>query len=136
MDTSQGQLDVVFVVSSIAACSLVVFIAYPENLDYVPLLVTGISLLAGILGGFSALLLSHMIGKAESERIKNWMHRRVKSTGVILFFGYMFIICAYGDLFADRLDLSFIDAIIGVFIIVFMFLRTLFYLNVKEKDAN
>lgn len=136
MDISQGQLDVVFVVIFIAASSLVVFIAYPENFDYVPLLVTGFSVLAGILGGFSVLLLSHMIGKAESEKIKQWMRRRVKSTGVVLFFGYIFTICAYSDLFADRLDLSFIDAIIGTFIIVFMFIRTIFFLDITEKDTT
>ena len=135
LDISQGQLDVIFVVGTVVACSLVVFISYPENFDYVPLLVTGFSVLAGILGGSSALLLSHMIGKAENQRIKQWMRSRVKSIGLVLFFGYIFILCAYSDLFADRLDLSFIDAIIGAFIIVFMFIRTVFFLNVTQKDT-
>ena len=136
MDISQVQLDVVFVVISIAAPSLVIFIAYPENFDYVPLLVTGLSVLAGILGGFCVLLLFHMIGKAENEKIKQWMRRRVKSTGIVLFFCYIFTICAYSDLFSDRLDLSFIDAVIGTSIIVFMFIRTIFFFYVTETDTT
>ena len=136
MDLSQSQLDFVFILGSIVICILAVFTTVPENLDYVSVLLMGFTLLAGILGGFTTFLLSHMIGNTENKKIKKWIMNRIKSTGIILFLGFIFIIYAYSDLLADQLVSSFINAIIGILVIVFIFIRTLFLLNVKEKDVN
>jgi hypothetical protein len=106
----------------------------PEAPNNVPLVMEGLTSIAGILAGFSTFILSYKLQVSEDRALKKWLQDRIAITVFFLFFTFFPIISSYRELVDNNYGNSFKLLVMGVLLTLVLFLRTFAIISVEKED--
>ena len=89
--------------------------------------------MAGILTAFIGFWLTYAYSNLESGETKKWMSKRIKAILLVVGFGLIFTMLAFGDLVYDRLESAYKTALFGTGLILLAFAEIIFIVAFREE---
>jgi hypothetical protein len=104
------------------------------GLNNVPVAVSGLTTISGILVGFAGFSLTHAYSSHDNYQFRRWFKKRVTVLVLPIVLGFMFIAFAYFSLVQNNLELSFRFAAAGLFTILSILIESYLIMISDEAD--